>query len=485
MNAQPDPADLNRDDYAATYCPEDNKLRLYTDRVERSTFLWLRAIGFTATPKQSCSFVATWTPSREDAALSMIGEGDDIGDEDQTPEDRAADRAERFAGYREKRRAEAGGLADRYDGAPSAYGAQNAQRAERQAARRDRVGARACSQWSKAEYWQTRTAGVIAHALHRSDARTRRGRILKLEAEQRQIIAEYTPADDTVIMQERWNGGKMGGEPVPHVLVGQGRGRHFVPVDSLETIKARSARWLAHYDLRLTYERAMLENEGGTAAAEDMQPGGLWKGGLITKVNKSNVTGAVVSVLVHCPADPGERYDYRRRGDSMMCNVQRYGEGHYTPPTPETLAKLAEINAKKKARTQARNATAPKLLNPTDEDAQALQDVWNEQAQQGRSKYAATFRPGEVLRMTQAEYAARSKGDYSPGNTVFVGPDYKPTYQQYRGNVPDGAAFKVRRFNYGSACDAYRVIVITDKPQKPLPARVTTPVETPSTPVEA
>ena len=121
--------DLANDSYSATYCPEDNKLRLYCGRVERDTYDYLRKNGWTATPKQSCDFVATWSPSAEDTALSMIGESDEIGDEDYSPEERAADRAERFAGYRDKRRGEAGAYADKLPSDP--VGFQSQERADR------------------------------------------------------------------------------------------------------------------------------------------------------------------------------------------------------------------------------------------------------------------------------------------------------------------------------------------------------------------
>jgi len=410
---KPDETDLCNEGYSATYCPEDNKIRLYTDRVERSTFLWLRAIGYKATPKQSCSFVATWSPRAEDAAFMMIADGDDIGDEDETPEDRAADRAERFAMYREKRRAEAHGFADTYEASPDAYGHQNAAKAERAAARRDRIGGKACSQWAKAEYWQYRTAGVISHALHKSDARTRRLRILRLEADQR-----------------RW-------------------GKH-------------SPRWDAHFNLRLEYERAMLANEGGSAGDVEMKPGGKLGSHLITKVNKSNATGAVVSVNVHAPKQEGEGWDYRRRGNTLLINVQRFGESVYTPPTPESLAELAEITKASKAKTKARNAKSPKLINPTDEDAERIQAAWNT-----KPSWMSQDKPGEVFRMTQAQYSALSKGTYSPAKPVYIDETGKPTHRKYCGNTPDGAACKVRRIYHN---DCYRVIVITDKPQKPLPA---------------
>lgn len=49
-----------------------------------------------------------WTPERRDTALEYAGV---IEDEDQSPEERAADRAERFGDYRDKRTGEAAGHA--------------------------------------------------------------------------------------------------------------------------------------------------------------------------------------------------------------------------------------------------------------------------------------------------------------------------------------------------------------------------------------
>ena len=187
------PSDANTDYHTATYCPEDNKLRLTIGdgspdcRVERCTYLWLRKLKFTSTPKQDCSFVATWSIAAEDACLAMIDEHDDIGDEDTPPQERAEQRAERFAGYRDKRRGEAHGLADRYDESPATVGYQSPQKAMSTAKRRDRTGGRAVTQWGKAEYWQSRTAGVIRHSKHLSSNDVRARRLKKIKAELRKV----------------------------------------------------------------------------------------------------------------------------------------------------------------------------------------------------------------------------------------------------------------------------------------------------------
>lgn len=508
----------------ATYCPEDNKLRLYVGRVPRDEYEELRRQGWTSTPKQDCDFVATWTPEREDTALEYAGY---IGDEDQSPEDRAADRAERFSVYRDKRAGEAGAAADAFDAGPSVFGHQNADRAERQARRHDRHRLHAVCQWSKAEYWQQRTAGVIAHALHRSDAATRRGRILRLEAEQRKHLAtveEYAkryaawqqvaamPGADSLIVTDEAgqmhgtaagklayalaNSGGCWGDYI-HPRTGRKSSLYSLLTDQADRITPAEAaalwlagkvapdapgtgwaRWSAHYELRLGYERQMLANEGGTAGDVEMQPGGMLGRYLIVKVNKSAATGAVVSVNVHAPKRDGEGWDYRRRGDTILLNVQRMSEHVYSPPTPESLALLADVKGKQKEQAQARNATAPKLINPTKESAEALQAELNRLAAE-RGKEANRYtgvdvEPSEVLYMTQAEYTAKSGGTYSSFETYYLRrrPMLDSTSRNMYGSadkLPIVCKVRAAHSSGGSLYRARRLIVITDKPQKPLP----------------
>lgn len=394
----------------ATYCPEDDKLRLYVGRVPRDEYEALRAEGWTSTPKQDCDFVAVWSPRREDRALAYADGY--IGDEDQSPADRAADRAERFAGYREKRREEAHGHADRYDAGPRAHGYQSQARAERAAARHDRQADHAVTQWSKAEYWQERTAGVIAHALYAQEPGVRMGRIKRLEAERRQYTA---------------------------------------------------GRYAEHLDRRLEYERQMMEAEGGRAGHLDIEPGGLFRGALIVKVNKSNASGRVVSVSVKVPAVQGYHYriDNVAGGAFALArmNTERAAPELYTPPTDETRAQLAEALAAISGVKKKANAAAPKLINPTPEDAERLQAIWNAQ----RERHGITDRdPREVAMLTQAQYSAASGGEYAPCETFGVHEGGEVAHRHsFRPQLP--VACKVRAFR-GS------VVVLTDKPQKPLPA---------------
>jgi len=74
--------------HSATYSPEDNKLRLYPAyRLDAEDYAKVKAAGFKWAPKQELFVAPKWTPQREDLLLEMCGE---IGDEDYSPEERAA-----------------------------------------------------------------------------------------------------------------------------------------------------------------------------------------------------------------------------------------------------------------------------------------------------------------------------------------------------------------------------------------------------------
>lgn len=413
---------IEQSDYRASFAADDNKLRLYVGRVPRDEYERLRAEGWTSTPKQDCDFVATWTPQRRDTALEYAGM---IEDEDQSPAERAADRAERFSGYRDKHTTEATGRADTYDAGPIAHGYQSAARAERAANRHDRIAARACDAWSKAEYWTSRTAGVINHALYKSTPGVRMGRIKVLEADLRRY--EASP-------------------------------EHY-------------GEWIQHTQLRLAYENQMLESVGGMAAFIEMVPGGWVGSHQIRKVNKSHVTGRVVSVeVVGLSNGYTKESGYTQRENRpcpVLFNIERLKAEVYRPPTE------ADIEALKAAAPV--KAECP-LINPTDADAERLQALWNDRikakwdAKQARDKYAYTpeFKASAVVRITQAQYSAHSKGTYArtPAQGVKGGGELHDGYRDNGVSV-----CKVRRTN-GESYMADRIIILTDKPQKPFPASV-------------
>lgn len=516
---------------SATYCPEDNKLRLYVGRVPRAEYDALRAEGWTTTPKQSEAgkgeFAATWTPERRDTALAY-GQGV-IDDEDAGPAERAADRAERFSGYRDKREGEATGRADKYEAEPSAHGFQNAQRAERAASRHDRIAERAGDAWSKAEYWTRRTSGVISHALYKSTPGVRMGRIKELETalrrqektvkecnDRRQFWVDVSETKDADLQNKRaeiLSGSYYShGDKFKHPRTGEtGSLWDMLREDAPDRITGAAAaalylaeypqpftlgEWGEHYKLRLAYEEQMIEAEGGRAADVEMIAGGFIGSRQIQKVNKSAVTGRVVSVQVlgvsRCYADKhGKPYGVGNPPPLTLhtVNIERAGEDIYRPPTD---AELAEFTAKRKAAKAAQpKKVTPPLVNPTDTDAERLQALWNERAKAEHCEshtrrygkdYASEFKPSTVCRITQATYSQNSKGSYARAETKEICGSgiIKPEPRFYRYAEQDAEA-KQRgpvvcqlRITSGDGSDygAKRVIVLTDKPQKPLPAAV-------------
>lgn len=471
--------------HSATYSPEDNKLRLYPAcRLDNETYQRVKSAGFKWAPKQEIFVAPSWSPSREDLLLELC---EYIGDEDYSPEERAADRAERFAGYQDKRFAEANGFADTFDAGPPALGHQSAARAERQASRHDRNRTRAVCQWQKAEYWQRRTEGVIANALHKSSAPVRRGRLLALEAELRGVVARYTPADNPPSIMDQqaycWHthSYKYDGAKVPHVWVGpKGRGGRWVELSALDTIKADCERWENHLRLRISYEKRMLENEGGMASEADIEPGGWIRADLgrykklisvdgwaqVIKVNKSPVTKRVTSVVclgrdLYGYCDPEKQQKIRE----IVVEVQRSGKDAYRAPTDEEREQFAKAIKDRKAKEKASKPKTPPLINPTDADAIRLQAIWNEQA---RAASARCTTDSEIYRMTQEEYSARSKGNHASFETVEI---TEKLNRRNRRSAGTEVVFKIRKAS-GKASDFYaadRVIIITDKPQKPIP----------------
>lgn len=517
----------------ATYSPEDNKLRLYIGRVPRPEYEKLRAEGWKALYKQreagGGDFVAVWTPERRDTAIAY-GDGA-ILDEDMGPAERAADRAERFGGYRDKRTDEAGGHADRYDAGPAAHGFQNQARAERAAARHDRIADRAGDQWSKAEYWTRRTAGVISHALHVSSPGVRMGRIKELEAAIRKAENEFedrarnwrnwvklAAIADTVSQTAqvlRYVGSINSWSEYMHPRAATHPKEYRRtnptslyslcsdedPITGAEACalffsnhrepKIENDEWLTHYRLRLAYENQMLEAQGGRAGEIEMIPGGWLRGGRrlggeerqIQKVNKSPATGRIVSVLVrdnHASAvnHGGNPFpDGIAQVLSHTVEIERMAPDAYRAPTAEELAAFEAAKKERKAAAP-KKAECP-LVNPTDADAERLLALWNERGQakhKARREYG-DYKPATIERVTQAVYSANSRGTYAKAETralCALGElQDKNGSHEYRA--------KDRRIGPALCCiriagfQPRRIIILTDKPQKPLQAAVWVP----------
>lgn len=297
---------------SATYSPEDNKLRLYSMfRLDKELYLRVKSAGFGWAPKQEVFVAPMWTPEREDLLLQLCGE---VGDEDTSLVDRAEQRAERFDDYSGKRSADASAarravsaIADNIPfGQPILIGHHSERHARKDAERIENGMRRAVKMWETSQYWKDRAAGALAHAKYKERPDVRARRIKGLESDRRKKVKaieeakQYfglfatiakkleetgeTPELRAVAERIAGNAGHIRGV-VPLAL---NRNKHGYrdsfydafrwtenPVtvaqvcewaaQSLErwtNPESHYHRWIAHFDNRLEYERAMLTESG-------------------------------------------------------------------------------------------------------------------------------------------------------------------------------------------------------------------------------
>jgi protein-L-isoaspartate O-methyltransferase len=340
-------------EHTATYSPEDNKLRLYpAGRLDADTYARAKAHGFKWAPKQGLFVAGMWTPAREDFLMELAGE---IGDEDTSLVERQAERAERFEGYQENRARDADSaqkavrqIADNIPfGQPILVGHHSERHARRDAAKIENGMRRAVKMWETASYWEERARGALRHAKYKERPDVRARRIKGIESDRRKqakIISqsemllklwadpvarlkkksgEAATLREAVIYLADADGGyylaehKRASGYVGPLSLWEAAGGNIdeadpeaVAVATPEEVCAKAIanhkgriswakRWLGHYDNRLTYERAMMAESGGTAADKTKpEKGGavrsLWgpRDGwaYIVKVNQVTVT---------------------------------------------------------------------------------------------------------------------------------------------------------------------------------------------------
>ncbi|PPD24607.1 DUF3560 domain-containing protein (plasmid) [Methylomonas sp. EFPC1] len=323
---------------SATYSPDDNKLRLYAvHRLDADLYARVKAAGFKWAPKQGFFVAPMWTPSRADLLLELCG---DIEDEDKSLVERAEERADRFGDYSVRRshdaesaRKAAAAIADNIPfGQPILVGHHSEGRARRDAARIEGGMIKAIKLWDTADYWKRRAVGALHHAKYKELPAVRARRIKGLEADKRK---QERQRDEAANFIKSWSveGFNMA---VAENIAGLDRIYHHftlalypreLPASQYEGLMslwsaltggvitaeqardvalkaharavASAERWIQHYELRLAYERAMLEDAGGLATDKTgPQVGGgcrCWASprngwSYIKKVNKVSVT---------------------------------------------------------------------------------------------------------------------------------------------------------------------------------------------------
>lgn len=352
----------------ATYSPDDNKLRLYSvERLEAPTYALACKLGFRYAPRQELFVASAWSPAREDFLISLCGE---IEDEDTTLVSRAEARADRFEDYQAKRASEAesaqaavASIAENIPfGQPILVGHHSERRARKDAERMDNGMRAAVRLWDTAEYWKQRAAGALAHASHKERPDVRARRIKTIEADARKMVRSVADIDKALAVltlqdvtyeqalavvsvdcnYSLWSALRSEPENFRELCA-----KH---VESMQRNRAgHYARWIAHYENRLAYERAMLAEQGGLAADKfniklggEVLVRGTWQ--KILRITKRE--GKPVSVTTDCRFVPvrsiEEIKDYRAPSAEVaaaataagklapMCNYAGEGFLHMT-----------------------------------------------------------------------------------------------------------------------------------------------------------
>jgi len=350
----------------ATYSPDDNKLRLYaSSRLDADTYNRVKEAGFRWAPKQELFVAPMWTPYRADLLVELCGE---IGDEDRGLVERAEERADRFEDYSDKRKQDANrsrlavsAIADHIPfGQPILIGHHSERRARKDAERIENGMRKAVQMWETSEYWKDRAAAALHHAKYKELPAVRHRRMKGLEADKR---SQLRTIEESETLLKQWQAEGLSPEKALHVAnysrlsrcfsladyprqppASQYEGRMglwsaldggVITVEQARRIAVRAytitithaRRWLDHYERRIAYERAMLDEQGGLKAEGfDIQVGGrVLIGGewlAVLRVNKDS-EGRISSVSA------AGRY-YRVHGSEAIKG--------YEPPTEATTA---------------------------------------------------------------------------------------------------------------------------------------------------
>lgn len=357
--------------FTGTYSPEDNKLRLYSaHRLDKELYARVRAAGFIWAPKQELYVAPMWTPSRADFLLELCGE---IGDEDRSLVDRAAERAERFQDYSDSRIRDACAARDGVEaiagnipfGQPILVGHHSERRARKDAEKIENGMRRAVNMWDTADYWQRRAAGALHHAKYKALPAVRARRIKGLESDKRKqerylddartCLAFWSREDLThdqavvfagrsssTLRLARKEGDRedFNQSPSAYDALSGSYPNLYAPrtlaevVETAKRVYPRSIayyeRWIEHYENRIAYERAMLNEQGGLATeGVDLVPGGrvLVRGEWSTIIRVNKKGGKVVSVTTNARLVP-------------VRQVEEIKE--YAAPAPDVAAAVAK-----------------------------------------------------------------------------------------------------------------------------------------------
>jgi hypothetical protein len=469
----------------ATYSPEDNKIRLYAStRLDAETYERVKAAGFKWAPKQELFVAPKWTPSREDLALELAGE---IEPEEMTLAERAMMKAERLEALAGKKLVQSGAyqraaqeLSEAfYMGQPILVGHHSERKARRTKERMDSAQEKAIKLAKSSNYWLYRATGVECYANMKNDPRVRAGRIKTLLAELRDVQRRINEAHKRLAIWEKATSDEQITYIIGNTNVAYGlysdltsgkitaqEAREKAMAGARNTIQSDNyKRWIDHILNRLAFEREML---GEVARYE----GELTPVILQAFAREHGADKPAASIIddgymmlespVPLPLHIGEGMTWAEKSLEEWRNFMQ--------------ATGYEVPAAKPRRVSSKPAPAP-LINPTAEQAEQLQRIWNLQmvVTCKASGRAAVAEENSVTALTQAVYSANSGGSYSPLETVEIDASGRRIQRVggYSAQWDDEKAEPVARIRvYSRGTGFYKprsVVHISDKPAKALP----------------
>jgi len=471
--------------FTATYSPEDNKLRLYASaRLDAETYDRVKEAGFKWAPKQELFVAPKWTPQREDLALELAGE---IEAEEMTLAERAALKAERLEGLSYKRHAQANAFARRADelsqpfymGQPILVGHHSERSARRTQERMHSASTGAVKAEQAATYWLDRASSVEHFASMKNNPRTRANRIKTLLAGLRDLQRGINRAHAALAIWEKLTTD----EQIRHALgntdsrtlwsnydlyykVDRGE---VTPADarqsciegaSLAVNGPNRRRWIEHILHRLAFERSMLGDVpryDGELTQVIIQAFAREHGAESPKCAAMGAGRFRLESPVPLPAHIASDASLELSEDGWRDLMQACG---YTVP-------------EKKVRQGSGKPNTVPLINLSREQAEQLQRIWNLRMVAACKGKQAKAKPAEVYPTTQATYSANSKGDYDVFNTIEIAADGRRVRMGWQGNERVRSGDPIARIRVSAIGREFHqpdsVVVITDKPSKPLP----------------
>lgn len=473
----------------ATFSAEDNALRLYpSSRFDSDTLKTVKDAGFKWAPKQGLFVAHRWTPEREDLCLELAGE---ITAEQSTIVERAEAKAERLDDLAAKRSRQADSFfnaAERiserfYGGQPILIGHHSERKARNDQKKMHAQMDKSVKARKAVDYWAYRAEGVERHANRKSCPRVRANRIKRLlkglRDQQRYInhayicvnlwtkVSEIQEPEQFKKAVEHYAGGSIATGSTcrfgawSELTNGELDHREFVtdliPQWEKATQSEHAFRWMSHILNRLSYERSELGDVfkyEGEFTAVILQAFAREHGAHKPKATKTDGQWKLES-SVPLPAHVADGCAIELDADGWRDLMQSCG---YSVPV-------------KKERRKSTRVSVP-LINPSLEEAERLQKIWNDNAQ---LKHSAKY-PGQqmtfnsVSATVQARYSANSKGSYTPYKTIELNEIGARVWSNYKGKTSDPIC-RIRLFTSGdgSLYAPSSIVVIEDKPSKALP----------------